>query len=143
MHQVAPSPETNAATTAAAPDAETLVVIQDPVSNAIPNRSASQTLALQNIQPPALRENAWTDVSGQANAPTGVVWPDPKPMPPLAMANTAPVNAPVYRVPDITENADPTSEFEIPIIIFPALAFALAVIGFGVRELIKHSEPQR
>ena len=37
----------------------------------------------------------------------------------------------------VARNGERTSEVEIPIIIFPALAIGLVVIGFGVRFLMK------
>ena len=56
-------------------------------------------------------------------------------------ANAAALDAPVNPVSDNTDgvarNGERTSEVEIPIIIFPALAIGLVVIGFGVRFLTK------
>ena len=58
--------------------------------------------------------------------------------------NTASVNAPMNPVSDITDsvagNGERTSKFEIPIMIFPGLAFGLVVIGFGIREIMRDSE---
>ena len=117
---------------------------QDPASDTVPNRSASQTAHQGNIQPPALRGDASPGASGQATATTAVVWPDP---PPTAAsvtpqeANAAALDAPVNPVSDNTDsvarNGERTSEVKIPIIIFPALAIGLVVIGFGVRFFMK------
>jgi hypothetical protein len=122
-------------------------VIHDPVSDAVPNRSASETVAQQNVPSPTLRENASIDANGQENATTAVGLPDPPPMPPSVTTratNTASVNAPMNPVSDITDsvagNGERTSKFEIPIIIFPGLAFGLVVIGFGIREIMRDSE---
>ena len=117
---------------------------QDPASDTVPNRSASQTAHQGNIQPPALRGDASPGASGQATATTAVVWPDPPPTAPSVTpheANAAALDAPVNPVSDNTDsvarNGERTSEVEIPIIIFPALAIGLVVIGFGVRFLMK------
>jgi hypothetical protein len=40
----------------------------------------------------------------------------------------------------VAGNGERTSKFEIPIMIFPGLAFGLVVIGFGIREIMKDSE---
>ena len=119
----------------------------DPVSDAVPNRSASETVAQHNVQSPTLRENASIDANGQENATTSVALPDPPPMPPSVTTratNMASVNAPMNPVSDITVsvagNGERTSKFEIPIMIFPGLAFGLVVIGFGIREIMRDSE---
>ena len=57
-------------------------VIHDPASDAVPNRSAPETVAQHNVQSPTLRENASIDANGQENATTSVALPDPPPMPP-------------------------------------------------------------
>jgi hypothetical protein len=122
-------------------------VIHDPVPDAVPNRSASETVAQHNVQSPTLRENASIDANGQENATTSVALPDPPPMPPSVTTratNMASVNAPMNPVSDITVsvagNGERTSKFEIPIMIFPGLAFGLVVIGFGIREIMRDSE---
>ena len=40
-------------------------------------------------------------------------------------------------------NDDRTSKFEIPIMIFPALAIGLVVVGFGTRLIIKDTSARR
>jgi hypothetical protein len=118
--------------------------IQDPASNTAPNRSASAPQ--ENIQPPALRGNASSDASGRATAITAVVWPDPPPVAPSVTpreANAAAVDAPMNPVSDTADsvvgNGEQASKFEIPIVVFPALAIGLVVIGFGVRFIMKDS----
>lgn len=124
--------------------------IHDPASNTVPNGSASQAAPQENMQPPAPQENASYDARSHATAPTPVIWPDPPPMAPSVIAreaNAAAVNAPVDPVSDtadsVARNGERTSTFEIPIIIFPALAIGLVVIGFGARIVIKDSTARR
>jgi hypothetical protein len=124
--------------------------IQDPAFNTVPNRSAPQTAPQENIQPLALRGNASSDASGPAIATTAVVWPDPPPLAPSVTpreANAGAVDAPTNPVSDTTDSAvrndERTSKFEIPIIIFPALAIGLVVVGFGARLIMKDSAARR
>jgi hypothetical protein len=51
-------------------------VIHDPASDAVPNRSASETVAQHKVQSLTLRENASIDANGQENAITSVALPD-------------------------------------------------------------------
>ena len=121
--------------------------IQDPASDAASNGLASRTAPQESIQTPALRGDASSSASGQATTTTAVVWPDP---PPIASSvtsrevNAATLDAPMNPVSDITDsvagNGERTSKFEIPIMIFPGLAFGLVVIGFGIREIMRDSE---
>jgi hypothetical protein len=116
-------------------------VIHDPVFNAVPNRSASEA-APQNLPSPALGKNASTDANDQANATTAVGLQGLPRMPPSVTTRTittASVAAPMNPVSDLTDSEAPNGE-RIPIIIFLALAFALVVIGFGVREIMRHPE---
>ena len=126
------------------------IAIQDPAFNTVPNRPASHTAPQENIQPLALRGNASSDASGPATATTAVVWPDPPPMAPSVTpreANAAAVDAAMNPVSDTTDSAvrndERTGKFEIPIIIFPALAIGLVVVGFGARLVIKDSAARR
>src|SRR5262249_53140600 len=120
--------------------------VQNSASNTVPNRSASQSAPQENIQSAALQGNASSDASGQMTATTSVVWPDPPPMDPSVTpreANATALDAPVNPVSDTTDNmarnGERTNKSEIPIAIFPALAFGLVVIGLGVRFLVRNS----
>jgi hypothetical protein len=123
--------------------------IQDPASNTIPNRSASQIAPREDTELPASRESSSSDTGVQA-APTAVVWPDPPPMAPAINAreaNAVVADAALDPVPDNADsagsNSERTSKFEIPIIVFPALAIGLVVIGFGARLIMKDSAARR
>jgi hypothetical protein len=120
--------------------------VQNSASNKVPTRWASQAAPQENIQRAALQENASSDASGQMTATTSVVWPDPPPMAPSVTpreANATALDAPVTPVSDTTDNMarndEQTKKSEIPIAIFPALAFGLVVIGLGVRFLMNAS----
>jgi hypothetical protein len=113
------------------------------------NRSAKATTPQGNSEPPTLRENTSSDTGAQATAPTAAIWPDPPPVPSI---NAREVNAVAANVPwdpasDTTDSAarigERTSEFEIPILVFPALAIGLVVIGFGARLVIKDAGTRR
>jgi hypothetical protein len=125
--------------------------IQDPASNTIPNRSASQIAPREDTELPASRESNSSDTGIQATAPTAVVWPDPPPPRAAAInareANAVVADAALGPVPDNADsagsNSERTSEFEIPIIVFPALAIGLVVIGFGARLIMKGSAARR
>ena len=126
--------------------------IQGPAFNTVPNRSESQPSPTENRQAAtALRENASSNANGQPTVPTAVVWPDPPLFTPSvnageAIAATA-SDDPVFPVSDTTDsvsrNGERTSAFEIPIAIFPAFAFGLVVIGFGVRFLMNRNAAAR
>jgi hypothetical protein len=71
------------------------------------------------------------------------IWPDPPPIPPSVEAeNTGATLAspdPAYSVADASDNIskkdERTSRFNIPIVLFPAFAFGLVVLGFAYRFL--------
>ena len=120
--------------------------IQDPVSNTTPNNSASQIAPREDTIPPASQERTSSGPGVEATTPTAVVWPDPPPTAPaikVREADAMPTDAALdpVSVSGNTDNAAPngdrTSKFEIPIIVFPALAIGLVVIGFGTRLVRK------
>ena len=120
--------------------------IQDPVSNTTPNNSASQIAPREVTIPPASQERTSSGPGVEATTPTAVVWPDPPPTAPaikVREADAMPTDAALdpVSVSGNTDNAAPngdrTSKFEIPIIVFPALAIGLVVIGFGTRLVRK------
>jgi hypothetical protein len=83
--------------------------------------------------------------------PTTSIWPDPPPIPASVKfddeeAATA-SHDPVYSVADTSDSVfrkdERTSAFEIPIGLFPAFAFGLVVLGFGLRFTMKHAAARR
>jgi hypothetical protein len=84
-------------------------------------------------------------------APTTSIWPDPPPIPPsIKMDDEEAATAshgPVYSVADTSDSVsrkdERTSTFEIPIGLFPAFAFGLVVLGFGLRFAMKHAAARR
>jgi hypothetical protein len=84
-------------------------------------------------------------------APTRSIWPDPPPIP-LSIktddeeAATASHDQ-VYSVADTSESVSGKdqrpSTFEIPMVLFPAFAFGLVVLGFGLRFTMKHAAALR
>ena len=77
-------------------------------------------------------------------APTTPIWPDPPPIPPSVQADDAGAATaspdPAYSVADASDSVsgkdERTSTFDIPIGLFPAFAFGLVVLGFGLRFLM-------
>ena len=115
-------------------------------STTIPNNSASQIAPREDTIPPASQERTSSGPGVEATTPTAVVWPDPPPTAPaikVREADAMPTDAALdpVSVSGDTDNAAPngdrTSKFEIPIIVFPALAIGLVVIGFGTRLVRK------
>ena len=114
--------------------------IQDPVSNTRPNNSASQIAPREDTILPGSQGRTSSGTGVEATIPTAVVWPDPPPTAPAIKVHEAdamPTDAALGPVSGNTDNAAPngdqTSKFEIPIIVFPALAIGLVVVGFGTR----------
>ena len=114
--------------------------IQDPVSNTTPNNSASQIAPQEGTILPASRGRTSSGTGVEATTPTGVVWPDPPPAAPaikVREADAMPTDAALDSVAGNSDNAAPngdrTSKFEIPILVFPALAIGLVLVGFGTR----------
>ena len=124
--------------------------IQDPVSNTTPNNSAPQIAPPEStiLTAPQGRTSSGPGVG--ATTPTAVVWPDPPPTAPaikVREADAMPTDADPDPVSGDTDNAvangDRTGKFEIPIIVFPALAIGLVVIGFGIRLVRKDAGAHR
>ena len=114
--------------------------IQDPVSNTTPNNSASQVAPREDTILPASQGRTSSGTGVEATTPTGVVWPDPPPVAPaikVREADAMPTDAALDSVSGNSDNAAPngdrTSKFEIPILVFPALAIGLVLVGFGTR----------
>jgi hypothetical protein len=84
-------------------------------------------------------------------APTTSIWPDPPPVPTsIKMDDEEAATAsrdPVYSVADSSDSVsrkdERTSTFEIPMVLFPAFAFGLVVLGFGIRFTMKHAAARR
>jgi hypothetical protein len=84
-------------------------------------------------------------------APTTSIWPDPPPISPSVKMDDdeAPTAShdPVYSVADTSDSVsrkdERTSTFEIPIVLFPAFAFGLVVLGFGLPFVMKHAAARR
>jgi hypothetical protein len=95
-------------------------------------------------------ETPLPDADPRPTAPT-TIWPDPPPIQPLVKADEGEaVTAspdPAYSVADASDSVsredERTSTFDIPIGIFPALAFGLVVIGFGLRFLMRRAAARR
>jgi hypothetical protein len=85
------------------------------------------------------------------SAPTTPIWPDPPPIPPSVQADNAGAATaspdPAYSVADASDGVsrmdERTSTFGIPIGLFPALAFGLVVLGFGLRFLMRRAAARR
>jgi hypothetical protein len=84
-------------------------------------------------------------------APATPIWPDPPPIPPSVQADNAGAATaspePAYSVADASDGVsrrdERTSTFDIPIGLFPALAFGLVVLGFGLRFLMRRAVARR
>lgn len=108
--------------------------------------------ALPSAQvPAAVPEPHLSDADPRPKTPTTVVWPDPPPIPPLlksedAEAATASRDR-IYSVADtshgVSRKDGRTGTFDIPITIFPALAFGLVVFGFALRFLMRRAAAGR
>jgi hypothetical protein len=85
------------------------------------------------------------------SAPTTSIWPNPPPIPPsIKMDDEEAATAshdPVYSVADTSDSVskkdERTNTFEIPMVLFPAFAFGLVVLGFGIRFTMKHAAARR
>jgi hypothetical protein len=117
--------------------------LDDPASNTILNRSA-QVAPRGNAERATSRESTSSDTNVETTAPTPVVWPDPPPMAPAISAREASAVAADAALDAVSDNAESaastgerTAKFEIPIVVFPALAIGLVVVGFAGRRLIK------
>ena len=115
--------------------------IQGPASSTVPTMETAATVPeappyKADLRPPA---------------PTTSIWPDPPPIPPsVKMDDDEAATAshdPVYSVADTSDSVsrkdERTSTFEIPIVLFPAFAFGLVVLGFGLRFVMKHAAARR
>jgi hypothetical protein len=99
----------------------------------------------------AVPEVPSSDADPRPTAPTTSIWPDPPPIPPSVKADDAGAAAashdPVYSVADASDSVsrkeERTSTFDIPIGLFPAFAFGLVVLCFGLRFLMKRAADRR
>jgi hypothetical protein len=121
--------------------------IKDRVSATIPYSSASQIAPRENSVLPASQERTSFDTGVEATVPTAI---DPPPMAPTVKAREANAMAADAALDPVSGNADTaapngdrTSKFEIRIIVFPALAIGLVVVGFGTRLILKDAGARR
>ena len=101
--------------------------------------------------PPPYQKSPPSKADPRPPAPTTSIWPDPPPIPASVKfddeeAATA-SHDPVYSVADTSDSVsrkdERTSTFEIPIVLFPAFAFGLVVLGFGLRFVMKRAAARR
>jgi len=80
-------------------------------------------------------------------APTTSIWPDPPPIPPSVKVDheerASESSELVYSASDTSGSVSGSDErpstFDIPIVLFPAFAFGLVVLAFGLRFLRKRA----
>jgi hypothetical protein len=107
--------------------------------------------AVQSTQGDAAAPEAPSSDSSVGPAVPTVVWPDPPPIRPSMKANDAEgataLRDPVYSVAltsdDLSRGDERTSTHNVPITLFPVVAFGLVVLAFGFRFLTKHAAARR
>jgi hypothetical protein len=111
---------------------------QEPASGTMPTMQAAA----------AAPDTPSFEADPRPTAPTTTIWPDPPAIPASIKADDAIASHdPVYPVADTSDSVsrkdERTNTFDNPIELFPAFAFGLVVLGFGLRFLMKRAAARR
>jgi hypothetical protein len=109
------------------------------------------SVTVPTMETAAVPEAPPSETDPRPPAPTTSIWPDPPPIPTSIKIDDEEAarvsHDPVYSVADTSDSVsrkdERTSTFEIPMVLFPAFAFGLVVLGFGIRFTMKHAAARR
>jgi hypothetical protein len=146
---IGPSPTTPSATHAIvqSPRARTSPVkpAPAPIPNAAQDEAVSRSAAVEitaGASEAASQESSSSETSGQAAGLPPPVWPDPPTTAAVvrvqeASAATADVRVNMVSDDGAAGSGEQANSFHVPIIVFPALALGLVVMGIGSRIIVE------